>query len=279
MTDGWEHNMETIISSTDFALEQGLTHGVVGPNGIGKTTLLRKIAGQQQPAGLLVFGQKPFDNRQVMDRTILMGIDNPLIDGWNIKKLMRLGQARWSTWNTERAEELQERFELPSKNYSSLSRGQKSAMGIILAVASGCELMLLDEPYLGLDVHKRQVFYDVLREEHGRTIVISTHHLNELAGHLDTVLMLNGMRHGEVAELIDGILEISGHPENLDRLLNRLQLSALKWESGSLGDKAIVDAMDLGADHVFDAAGDLGVRVNEVSLEKAILALGEEGLG
>src|SRR5699024_2307157 len=85
---------------------------------------------------------------------------------------------------------------------------------------SGCELMLLDEPYLGLDVEKRQVFYDVLREEHGRTIVISTHHLNELSGHLDTVLMLNGMKHGAVAELIDGILEVTGHPENIDRLLN-----------------------------------------------------------
>src|SRR5699024_4857435 len=110
-----------------------------------------------------------------------MGIDNPLVDGWNISKLMRLGSARWATWNTARGDGLQQRFDLPSKTYSALSREQMSAMGIIMAVASGCELMLLDEPYLGLDVEKRQVFYDVLREEHGRTIVISTHHLNELS--------------------------------------------------------------------------------------------------
>src|SRR5699024_11217800 len=81
-------------------------HGVVGPNGSGKTTLLRQIAGQHQSGRLQVFGQRPFDNRAVTDRTILMGIDNPLVDGWNISKLMRLGSARWSTWNTARAEEL-----------------------------------------------------------------------------------------------------------------------------------------------------------------------------
>jgi len=240
--------------------------------------LLRQIAGQHQSERLQVFGQRPFDNRAVTDRTILMGIDNPLVDGWNISKLMRLGSARWSTWNTARAEELQQRFELPSKNYSALSRGQKSAMGIIMAVASGCELMLLDEPYLGLDVEKRQVFYDVLREEHGRTIVISTHHLNELSGHLDTVLMLNGMKHGAVAELIDGILEVTGHPENIDRLLNRLQITPLLRESTALGDRVIVDAIALGADNVFDAASALDLRASEVNLEKAVLALGEEGL-
>ena len=270
--------MNAIVTSKSYALDQGLTHGVVGPNGIGKTTLLRKIAGQQPSKGLQVFGQKPFDNRAVMDRTILMGIDNPFVDGWNIAKLMRLGKARWATWNAERAYELQDRFELPSKNYSALSRGQKSAMGIIMAVASGCELMLLDEPYLGLDVEKRQVFYDVLREEYGRTIVISTHHLNELSGHLDTVLMLNGMKHGAVEELIDGILEITGRSENVDRLLNRLQVKPLSRESTALGERVIVDAISLGPDHVFDAAGDVDVRVQEVNLERAVLALGEEGL-
>ncbi|MGO3831179.1 MAG: ABC transporter ATP-binding protein, partial [Corynebacterium casei] len=131
---------------------------------------------------------------------------------------------------------------------------------------------------LGLDVEKRQVFYDVLREEHGRTIVISTHHLNELSGHLDTVLMLNGMKHGSVEELIDGILELTGHPENVDRLLNRLQIKPLTRESTALGDRVIVDAIALGPDNVFDAAGEVDVRASEVNLERAVLALGEEGI-
>src|SRR5699024_11441928 len=56
---------------------------------------------------------------------------------------------------------------------------------------------------------------------------------NELSGHLDTVLMLNGMKHGAVEELIDGILEITGRSENVDRLLNRLQVKPLSRESRS----------------------------------------------
>ena len=147
-------NLEMLRTpALSFTLNDGLVHGLVGPNGIGKTTLLRMIAGQHDSTGLEVYGEQPFDNSQVMDRTILMGIDNPLPEGWNMKKLFQLGKSRWKTWNDQRADELIERFGLPMTNYSGLSRGQKSAAGIIMAVSSGCELMLLDEPYLGLDTN------------------------------------------------------------------------------------------------------------------------------
>ena len=119
-----------------------------------------------------------------------MGIDNPLPDSWGIGKLGVIGKARWPRWDEERFNELLVRFDVPAKAYSSLSRGQKSAVGFIFAVASGCEVMLLDEPYLGLDAQRRELFYQVLREEYGRTIVISTHHLNEVAGLLDTVSLM-----------------------------------------------------------------------------------------
>mgnify|MGYP001757992579 CR=1 FL=1 len=50
-----------MITTRDFTFADGLTHGLVGPNGIGKTTLLRKIAGQIQAGGITVFGEEPFD--------------------------------------------------------------------------------------------------------------------------------------------------------------------------------------------------------------------------
>lgn len=259
----------------NFTLAPGLTHGLVGANGVGKTTLLRMIAGQFPSEGLEVFGSSPFDNVSVMDRCVLMGIDNPLPTGWNLKKVFALGRARWSTWNQGRADELVERFELPLKNYSGLSRGQKSAAGFIFAVASGCELMLLDEPYLGLDVERRQLFLDVLREEHGRTIVVSTHHLGEVEGHLDSILLLaDAPLVGAVDELTGAIVELSGAAADVDRTLGRLNLPVLERVAGPLGDRAIVDARpDLG-EAVFDTARACGVRAAEVSLERAVLALG-----
>lgn len=259
----------------NFTLDAGLTHGLVGANGVGKTTLLRMVAGQFPSEGLEVFGEKPFDNSSVMDRCVLMGIDNPLPTGWNLKKIFALGRARWSTWNQERADELVQRFDLPVKNYSGYSRGQKSAAGFIFAVASGCELMLLDEPYLGLDVERRQLFLDVLREEHGRTIVVSTHHLNEVAGHLDTVLLLaDAPLAGPVSDLTEAIVELSGPAADVDRVLSRLNVPTLERSSSTLGDRAVVDARSVSPEDVFAQARECGVRAAEVSLERAILALG-----
>ncbi|MFR9877233.1 AAA family ATPase [Corynebacterium striatum] len=259
-----------------FVLEDNLTHGLVGPNGVGKTTLLRMIAGQLKSEGLKVFGESPFDNQKIMDRIILMGIDNPLFDGWNVDKLFRIGKARWKTWNQERAEELAAQFALPKKNYSGLSRGQKSAMGFIFAVASGCELMLLDEPYLGLDVDKRQRFFEVLREEQGkRTIVVSTHHLDEIEGYLDTVLLLGeAPLSGPIESLVDCIVAVTGPAEQVDRALGRLQLPVLARHSSVHAERVLIDARPNFAECVFDQAAEFGLRAQEVTLEEAVLALG-----
>ncbi|WP_408910189.1 AAA family ATPase [Corynebacterium kefirresidentii] len=265
-----------MIKTRDFTFADGLTHGLVGPNGIGKTTLLRKIAGQIQSGGITVFGENPFDNQSVLNRVILMRIDNPLPDSWGIGKLGVIGKARWPRWDDERFNELLVRFDVPAKAYSSLSRGQKSAVGFIFAVASGCEVMLLDEPYLGLDAQRRELFYQVLREEHGRTMVISTHHLNEVAGLLDTVsLMGDNPISGPIDDFIEGILELTGPSESLTAAAEELGLPELTRTTTSLGDRVLIDARSASTDPIFRIAQANGLRVNEVSLERAVLALEE----
>ena len=266
-----------MITTREFTFADGLTHGLVGPNGIGKTTLLRKIAGQIQSGGITVFGEKPFDKQSVLNRVILMGIDNPLPDSWGIGKLGVIGKARWPHWDEERFNELLVRFDVPAKAYSALSRGQKSAVGFIFAVASGCEVMLLDEPYLGLDTQRRELFYQVLREEHGRTIVISTHHLNEVAGLLDTVsLMGDNPISGPIDDFIEGILELNGPSEALNAAVTELDLRVLSRETTGLGDRVLIDARSTATDPIFRTAQDYGLRVTEVSLERAVLALEEK---
>ena len=265
-----------MISTPHFTFDDGLTHGLVGPNGIGKTTLLRKIAGQLGGSSIKVDGDKPYDNEKVLNKVVLMGIDNPLPAGWNMKKVFTVCSLRWPTWSKTRAAELVERFELPMKNYSGLSRGQKSAASFIVAVASGVPYMLLDEPYLGLDAAKREVFYEVLREEHGRTIIVSTHHLNELSGLLDTVaLMGDNPLSGPIDEFIEGVVQLTGSAEALDRALGRLQLPVLERETSAVADRVLVDARPNHTANVFAMAQEMGLRATEVSLERAVLALGE----
>ncbi len=274
------YGQKKILKGLDFELRERQTHGLIGPNASGKTTLLRALAGQITSSGVKVFGEEPFDNPRVKDRTILMGIDAPMMDGWSLNKIAKIGAARWMSWDISVLDELSERFELPlNKNYSSLSRGQKSAFGIIFAFASGCELVLLDEPYLGLDVDKRRVFYDVLEQFRGqRTVVVSTHHVNEVAGRLDSVLLIDTdgtVIAGGAEEFANNILEISGPVELVDDLV--ADQPVIHREESTLGVQVIVDKRDATDDNIealFAAARTAGrVRVKEVTLENAVWAL------
>ena len=75
-----------------------------------------------------------------------------------------------------------------------LSRGQLSAVGVVLGLASRAPLTIFDEPYLGLDAVARQLFYDRLLAdyaEHPRTVVLSTHLIDEVSDLLDHVVVLD----------------------------------------------------------------------------------------
>ena len=101
----------------------------------------------------------------------------------------------FENWDAEFAERLVHDFRLPLKRYiKKLSRGQLSAVGVIVGLASRAPLTFFDEPYLGLDAVARQIFYDRLLEdyaEHPRTIVLSTHLIDEVANLLEHLLVID----------------------------------------------------------------------------------------
>lgn len=84
--------------------------------------------------------------------------------------------------------------------YGKLSRGQRAMIAIVIGLASGTDLLLLDEPYVGLDTHNTEVFYRHLLDQAdtGRTIVMATHHIEDAAKVLDTAVILG--REGAVAK-------------------------------------------------------------------------------
>lgn len=209
-----------VLSGIDVELAEGELHGLLGRNGTGKSTLLSLLAGQiPHSAGeLSVFDQHPFDNPAVMDRVVYSGVDVPFPAGWHPTTIFAAAAQRYPHWNQATADELIAEFALDTgTGYARLSRGQRSMVGIIIGLAARAPLTLLDEPYLGLDVHNRGIFYSALLREIidcPRTVVLATHHIEESAKLLDTFLILgrDGRLHHQIeaAQLDDAYVTVTG---------------------------------------------------------------------
>lgn len=195
---------KNVLNGVDLDLGPGI-HGLLGRNGVGKSTLLRIIAGQLKPTSgtVEVFGERPFDNARVMDRTCLTGVDTAYPGSWSGADVIKGARLRYRPWDQQLADALTADFAMDQAletRYEKLSRGQRAMVAIVIGLAAGTDLLLLDEPYVGLDTHNTDVFYRHLlaQADTGRTIVMATHHIEDAAKVLDTAVVLG--REGTVAK-------------------------------------------------------------------------------
>jgi ABC-2 type transport system ATP-binding protein len=174
--------------------------GLLGRNGAGKTTLMRIIAAQElASAGTVqVLGSSPVENDAVLRRMALVREDQVFPD-IKVRQVLRVASWFYPNWDRMLAEALLSEFELPAdRAVKKLSRGMRSALGIVVGLAARAEVTLFDEPYAGLDAVARRLFYDRLLAdyaEHPRTVVLSTHLIDEVADLLERVVVLD---HGRV---------------------------------------------------------------------------------
>jgi ABC-2 type transport system ATP-binding protein len=191
----------TALDNVSLTIEPDTVTGLLGRNGAGKTTLLRVITGLEFPTDgeVKVFGAVPAENDAVLRRMVFVREEQSYPE-LRVSQAIRVASWFYPNWSAELAEQLIADFELPlSRRMGRLSRGMRSAVGIVIGLAARAELTLFDEPYAGLDVVARQLFYDRLLAdfaEHPRTIVLSTHLIDEVANLLEHVVMLD---HGRVA--------------------------------------------------------------------------------
>lgn len=190
----------TALDDVSFTIEQGTISGVLGRNGAGKTTAMQIITGHARPSTgtVEVFGRSPFENREAMSAMCFIKEAQSYPDDVRVRHILASARDLLPHWDSAYAAELAATFELPEKRrVKKLSRGMTSAMGIVIGLASRAPVTLFDEPYLGLDVVARQMFYDELLADyaaHPRTIVLSTHLIDEIANLLEHVVMIDGGR-------------------------------------------------------------------------------------
>jgi ABC-2 type transport system ATP-binding protein len=135
----------------------------------------------------------------VLRRLILVREDQGYPD-YKVRQVVRAASWFYPNWNEELAQSLIDDFDLPrNRAVKKLSRGMRSAVGIVIGLAARAELTMLDEPYAGLDAVARHLFYDRLLAdyaEHPRTVLLSTHLIDEVADLLEHVVMID---HGRIA--------------------------------------------------------------------------------
>ncbi len=210
---------QVALDDISFDVQGASITGLLGRNGAGKTTLLRILAGHEfASAGTVaVLGASPVKddvNGPVLRRIVFVREDQTYPD-LRVRHVLRVASWFYPNWSGELAEALVADFALPpGRRIKKLSRGMRSAVGIVIGLAARAEVTLFDEPYAGLDAVARQLFYDRLVADlaaHPRTVLLSTHLIDEAAGLMDRVVVIDRGRivlDAAAADLRDGPLSL-----------------------------------------------------------------------
>jgi len=186
----------TALDDVSTALQTDTITGLLGRNGAGKSTLMRIITGQEfvSSGSVRVDGQNPLENDAVLGRMMFVK-ESQVYPDIKVKRALEAASWFYPGWDAELADQLMKDFDLPANRaLKKLSRGMHSAVGIVIGLAARAEITLFDEPYLGLDAVARQIFYDRLLAdyaEHPRTILLSTHLIDEVANLLEHVIVID----------------------------------------------------------------------------------------
>lgn len=197
------YNGRLALDELTFQLGGGQRTAVVGPNGAGKSTLFKVIAGILHPnAGQVrVYGERPgghiciayLPQRTTVDWEFPVNVADVVMMG----RIGKLGPLRWPRANdwqiVHQALEVVGLSGLASRQIGELSGGQQQRMFIARALAQEAELMLMDEPFTGLDVTSQEGIFQILDELRQRdvTVLVAMHDLSLAAERFDQVMLLN----------------------------------------------------------------------------------------
>jgi ABC-2 type transport system ATP-binding protein len=196
------------VDDVSFDINKGRIMGLIGPNGAGKTTLLKAVLGLTDCEGSLsVLGLDPFRQRKELMRNICFIADVAVLPRWiKVSQLIDFISTIHPNFSRSRAEELLAQTDIQaSSKVRELSKGMVTQLHLSIITAIDARLLVLDEPTLGLDIIFRKEFYanllnDYFDEE--RTIVITTHQVEEIENLLTDVMFIN---HGKV--VLDASME------------------------------------------------------------------------
>jgi ABC-2 type transport system ATP-binding protein len=188
------------LDNLSFNISLGSIVGLIGPNGAGKTTALKSILGLTDFDGEMnVLGEDPRSGRhKIMERVCFIA-DVGVLPRWlRVSDAMDYIQGIHPRFNRDRAEFMLAETKISKRNkVKELSKGMVTQLHLALVMAIEVDLLVLDEPTLGLDILFRKAFYERLLNDYfdnETSIIISTHQVEEIESLLTHVLFINGGR-------------------------------------------------------------------------------------
>lgn len=188
----------TAVRDFSFCFQSGRTYALLGPNGSGKTTLMKMISGLIRPtSGDIRYDGLPI-GPETKARIAYMPTENYFFDYMTIADAGKYYDDFFPDFSRSDYDQALARMELsPKDKIRQLSSGMSAKLRLALTLSRDAELMMFDEPLNGVDILTRaQVVSEIVNRRHsGRTMIISTHLVDDLEQHLDSALFI---RNGEL---------------------------------------------------------------------------------
>jgi len=189
------------LDGINLRIEEGRILGLIGPNGAGKSTALNAILGLTAFEGeLRVLGRNPWNERDQLMRDVCFIADVAVVPRWmRVSQVLDYVAGVHPRFDRAKAEGFLAKTEIKrASKIRQLSKGMVAQLHLALVMAIDARLLVLDEPTLGLDILFRKQFYDSLLNDYfdrSRTIVVTTHQVEELQHVLTDLMFIN---HGRI---------------------------------------------------------------------------------
>jgi ABC-2 type transport system ATP-binding protein len=212
------------LDGVDLNIEEGRILGLIGPNGAGKTTAMNAILGLIPYQGTLkVLGRDPWTERDRLMRDVCFIADVAVLPRWlRVSQALDYVAGVHPRFRRAKAEGFLAKTTIrDTSRIRELSKGMVTQLHLALIMAVDAKLLVLDEPTLGLDILYRKQFYDVLLNDyfdHSRTIVVTTHQVEEIQDVLTDLRFINLGRivlGCSMEEFQSRYLEVRVNPERL----------------------------------------------------------------
>lgn len=237
------YGTKCVVNRLNLRIQRGQVYGFLGRNGAGKSTTIKMLTGMVQPdaGSVQVLGEDVATmNPATRARIAYIAEGHPLYNWMTVDEAVRFTRSFYDHWNATLVDQILDHFELPRREkLRRLSNGQRAQVSLALAVAPEPELLILDDPTLGLDTVVRRDFLESLIQiiqREGRTIFFSSHILGDVERIAD-----------RIGIIVDGVLRVDCPTDTFKESVRKLVLEFTGPVPEEFACRGLVHSWNLGS--------------------------------